>query len=59
MPPGLTNGVPTFQRFLKRVLDGVLGYYAFANVDDVVIASDTWPGHLMHMDKVFSRLQKA
>jgi hypothetical protein len=57
MPFGLKNAPAKFQ----RVMDTELAHsgcseFAFAYIDDLLIASDTWEDHVMHVDKVLQML---
>ena len=54
MPFGLRNAAQTFQRFMDEVLRGIP--FAYAYVDDVLIASHTLEEHERHLDIVFTRL---
>lgn len=51
MPFGLRNAARTFQRFINRVLPGL--QFAFAYIDDVLIASMTEDEHQHHLRLVF------
>ena len=53
MPFGLRNAAQTFQRFMDQVLRGLL--FAYAYIDDVLIASATPEEHLRHLRIVFDR----
>ena len=54
MPFGLRNAAQTFQRFMDQVLRGLP--FAYAYIDDVLIASSTPAEHLKHLRLVFERL---
>ena len=54
MPFGLRNAAQTFQRFMDQVLRGLP--FAYAYIDDVLIASTTPEEHLEHLRAVFERL---
>jgi hypothetical protein len=54
MPFGLRNAAQTFQRFMDNVLRGIP--FAYAYIDDVLIASTTPEEHLHHLRVVFERL---
>lgn len=58
MPFGLHNAPATFQRLMNRVLQGCQSF-AQAYIDDIVVYSRTWEGHLQHLHKVFSCLLQA
>ena len=54
MPFGLRNAAQTFQRFMDQVLRGLS--FAYAYIDDVLIASNSKEEHLEHLRLVFERL---
>lgn len=54
MPFGPRNAAQTFQRFMDQVLRGLL--FAYAYVDDVLIASTSPDEHVRHLRAVFERL---
>ena len=55
MPFGLCNAAQTFQRFIDKVLRGLLFSYAY--VDDVLIASATPEEHLQHVRLIPERFR--
>jgi hypothetical protein len=56
MPFGLRNAAQTFQRFIDQVLRGL--DFAYAYIDDVLIASRSEEEHLSHLQEVFRRFDK-
>ena len=58
MPFGLQGAPATFQRMMDQLLHG-LEEYAAAYLDDLVIYSDSWEDHMLHLAKVFDRLRGA
>ena len=58
MPFGLHGAPATFQRMMDRLLNGI-GDYAAAYLDDLVIYSDDWEKHLLHLRAVLQRLREA
>lgn len=58
MPFGLIAAGNTFQRLMKKVLEG-LQAFAWAYLDDIVIFSENWEEHLLHVQAVFDRIQSA
>lgn len=56
MPFGLKNAAQTFQRFIDTVLRGLP--FAFAYIDDILVASATEDQHVDHLRQVFHRLQE-
>lgn len=59
MPFGLKNAPATFQRTIDEVLGEVKGIYADVLMDDIVIFSETWEEHIMHVEDILSRLRRA
>jgi hypothetical protein len=57
MPFGLQGAPATFQRMMDIVLDG--HEFAAAYMDDVIIHSLTWDGHLGHISTILQRLANA
>ena len=58
MPFGLHGAPATFQRLMDKVLSGHEDYSA-AYIDDVVIFSNSWEDHLLHIQKVLQSVQTA
>ena len=57
MPFGL-NGVPaTFQRLMNEVVRD-MEKFAHAYLDDLVIFSDTWEEHLVHLEAMLGKLRE-
>lgn len=54
MPFGLRNAGQTFQRFMNEVLKDLP--FIFTYLDDILIASKNTDEHLLHLRKVFERL---
>lgn len=57
VPFGLCNAPTIFQRLLSKVLGGVSNCRAY--LDDTVVYSEDWLGHMTTLRKVFSRLSNA
>lgn len=57
MPFGLKNAPATFQRLMHSVLSGVANCEVY--LDDIVVYTKTWEGHMETLKEVFSRLCKA
>ena len=53
LPFGLRNAAQSFQRFMDEILRGL--DFAFAYIDDVLIASSSMEEHLDHLEKVLKR----
>ena len=53
MPFGMKNAPSTFQRMINRVVDGLKCCEAY--IDDVIIYSDSWQGHLSQLRAIFDR----
>ncbi|KAK0413959.1 hypothetical protein QR680_007081 [Steinernema hermaphroditum] len=59
MPFGLTNAVATFQRAIEGIFEDILTQYVFVYVDDILVASETWEEHILHLKEVLKRLKNA
>ena len=59
MPFGLCNAPATFQRLMDVVLSGLKWKECLVYLDDVLIFSKDWDEHLLHLNHVFDRLEKA
>lgn len=53
---GLRNAAQTFQRFVDEVLRGL--DFAYAYIDDILVASTTEEEHERHLEQVFARLNR-
>ncbi len=58
MPFGLVSPPSMFQRLMDHVLQGLHGF-STAYLDDILIYSDTWEEHVLHLTEVFGRLREA
>ena len=54
MPFGLTNAPTTFQRLMNKLLVVVIGNY----LDDILIVSQSFEEHLIHVRKVLQQCLK-
>ncbi|UYV69028.1 hypothetical protein LAZ67_6002107 [Cordylochernes scorpioides] len=52
---GLCNAAQTFQRLINEEFQGL--DFAYAYIDDVLIASDSENQHVSHLQQLFGRLQ--
>ena len=59
LPFGLASGPGIFMRMISRALHGILGKFAMAYLDDILIFSPSFESHLNHIDEVFKRLKSA
>lgn len=60
VPFGLSNAPSTFQKYINHALGDVLGVYATAYVDDVLVYSGgSLKDHKQHVREVLKRLQRA
>lgn len=59
MPFGLHSAPSTFQRLLDKVITPDMAPHAFAYLDDIVICTGTFEGHVRVLHKVFKRLYDA
>ena len=58
MPFGVKNASAVFQELMQRVLHDTTNY-AMPYMDDVVIYSQTWDEHVVHIKEVLNRLRAA
>jgi transposase InsO family protein len=59
MPFGLKNASAKFQRVMDAELNRFgCSHFAFAYIDDLLIASDTWEEHVEHVSKVLEMLKQ-
>ncbi len=54
LPFGLKNGPAIFQRLMDRQIPEASAY-----IDDILVTSDTWQEHLVHLKKTLSALRDA
>lgn len=54
---GLRNAPATFQRLMNKVVFGLEGCAVY--LDDVIVFSDTWKKHLVHLCALLTRLAEA
>ena len=59
MPFGLISAPSTFMRAINKVLSPVLGRFAIAYLDDVVVYSNTFDEHLTHLHETLTHMQAA
>src|SRR6266545_502996 len=59
MPFGLINASATFQRLMNYVLHDYLNDFVVVYLDDILVCSDTFEEYLVHLRKVFIKLQEA
>lgn len=59
MPFGLHSAAATFQRLIDRVLGPELEPHVFVYLDDIIVVSRTFAGHLDTLREVFQRLRAA
>ena len=57
MPYGLKNAPATFQRLMNQLVTDIENCAVY--IDDLVVFSDTWEDHLVHLEKVLARLSEA
>ena len=58
MPFGLTNAPATFQRMMDRILNELREDFCEVYLDDILIYSETFEQHLIHIEKIIQRLNK-
>jgi hypothetical protein len=59
VPFGIATGAQVLTRLLDQVFSGVKFRYVFHYLDDLVIYSNSFQEHLLHLREVFTRLRKA
>ena len=59
MPFGLTNAVPTFQRLMSAVLQGLLPLKCLVYLDDVLVIGRSFEEHLQNLEAVLQAIGKA
>ena len=59
MPFGLTNAPGTFERLMEKVLKGLQYGICSVYLDDVIVKSQSFEGHLESLSLVFDRLRSA
>ncbi|CAB3986622.1 Transposon Ty3-G Gag-Pol poly [Paramuricea clavata] len=59
MPFGLTNAVPTFQRLMLAVLNGLLPLKSLVYLDDLLVVGRTFDQHLENLDDVLQAIDRA
>ena len=57
MPFGLVNAPATFSRLMRRALDGLPDTINY--IDDILVYSSTWTGHVETLKQLFERLRVA
>jgi hypothetical protein len=58
MPFGLCNAPATFMATMNSVLGDFIHNFCVVYMDDILIFSNTAEEHLVHLDKIFTRLQE-
>ncbi|KAH0606065.1 uncharacterized protein H6S33_004522 [Morchella sextelata] len=58
MPFGLTNAPATLQHFINDCVRDYLDMFCTAYLDDILIYSDTFEEHQVHVEKVLEALQR-
>ena len=56
MPFGLCNSPATFQRTMDVLLSGLNWINCLVYIDDILVFSDTFDNHLVHLEAVFQRM---
>jgi hypothetical protein len=59
LPFGLCNAPSTFQRIMDQTLRRLLQKNCLVYLDDIIIYSETFEDHLIHLRQVFEQLKKA
>ena len=58
MPEGVTNGPPTFQRYMHTVLKPFIGKFVRVYIDDILVYGRTWEEFIQNLRKIFARLRE-
>src|SRR5690348_5234807 len=58
MPFGLTNAPATFQRMMDKVLGELKEKFCAVYLDDILIYSETFEDHLVHIKMILDRLNE-
>ena len=59
LPFGLCNAPATYQRLMELVLAGLTWESCLVYIDDVIVFSQTFAEHLVHLRQVFDRFRQA
>ena len=59
MPYGLSYVGASFQRLIKKVIGPEMEPYAFSNLDDVIIATETLEEHVKWLKHILGRIKEA
>ena len=59
MPFGLTNTPASFQQYINEALREHLDIFIIAYLDDILIFSDNYKGHIQHIRAVLKKLEEA
>ena len=59
MPFGLTNAVPTFQRLMLAVLNGLLPLKCLVYLDDLLFVGRAFDQHCENLDDVLQAIERA
>ena len=59
LPFGLTNAPSSFERLMEKVLAGLQFDICLIYLDDVIVKSDDFDSHIVHLRSVFERIRKA
>ena len=58
IPFGLTGAPGTFQKYMNEILNDYRGRFCIPYLDDIIIYSSTFEGHLDHLGAVLRRLNE-
>lgn len=59
LPFGITTAVASFTRAMSLILGEGFETFVLPDLDDLLIYSETFEEHILHLDQVFSRLAEA
>jgi hypothetical protein len=52
----MKNSPMTFQRLIDDALEGIKGQFCYGYLDDIIVFSENWNDHLVHVAEVMKRL---
>jgi len=58
MPFGLTNAPATFMRVMNDVLRPFIDDFVIVYIDDILVFSNTWEGHVNHVKQTLDVLKR-
>lgn len=59
LPFGLSTSVGSFSRMMRRILGDDISTFANHYVDDIIVGSETFDEHMIHLEMVLKKLKEA